>query len=388
VRILKWILVACALLLVIGFARTRPLQDFVEYWAAAQQFLAGRNPYSFPEVWQLERSLGWSKSFPALPPNPPWALPLIAPLGLVNSYSAAWIIWVGILTFLVWWSAKLLLGIYSNGQRLFPSETGASEGILGFTFYPTLMCLGSAQITPFVLLGVAGFLRCSARRRYARAGACLALAAIKPHLVYLLWPALLFWCWRKKTWKPLLSFAAAIGSLLGIAVLMGPRLLSEYWEFSRSGYVRIWPSGIGAILRYPFDSVKSFPLQFVAPVFGLAWFLFYWRRRAEDWDWIEQMPMLIAVSVLTTPYGWTLDQVLLLVPIVAIIARYVSTQGVIPQRIVWAYTAVNVAVLFTSFRGPAAAFLIAPLVVTVVLSRLAPSENGARAATAKLSVTS
>jgi len=373
VRIAKWLLVSCAAFLVVAYAMTRPLGDFVEYWAAAHQLLAGRSPYSFTESLQLERALGWSKSLPIVALNPPWALPLMAPLGLAKSYALAWIVWVGTLTFVVWLSTKSLLGLYSGGGRLFPSETAASERILAFTFYPTLLCIGTAQITPFVLLGVTGFLFFVTRKSYAFAGACLALAAIKPQLVYLLWLALVLWCWRERKWRPVLSLAAAIASLTGFALLIRPRLLADYWQFSHSGYVKIWPSALGAILRYPFDSVRSFPLQFVAPAFGAAWFLFYWRRHGESWDWKECMPLVIAVSVLTAPYGWTLDQVLLLVPVIAIVARYVrSDQGELPRRIVWAYTALNIAIILGSLRGPAVAYVLAPLAMALILVRTSP----------------
>lgn len=366
-RTLKWALIGCAALLVAGYAWTKPLQDFVEYWVAAHQFVAGRNPYSFAESFQLERALGWGKTFPALPPNPPWSLPLIAPLGIVKSYPAGWVLWVAALTFMVWWSMKILLKLYSNGRRLFPSETASSERILAFTFYPTLLCLGTAQITPFVLLGVTGFLSLVDRKRYAFAGACLALASVKPQLVYLLWPGLLFWCWRRKAWTALLGLGAGVAGLLGGALLLRPDILSDYWHFSQSGYVRIWPSALGAILRYPFHSTSSFPLQFVAPAIGTIWFLLYWRRHADDWDWKERTPLVIAASVLTAPYGWTLDEVLLLVPIVAIVAHYVSTTGRIPRQSVWVYTALNVALILGSLAGPAAAYLIAPLAMTIVL---------------------
>lgn len=369
-KILKWILIGSAALLVAGYALTKPLGDFVEYWVAAHQFAAGRNPYSFSQSLQLERSLGWSKSLPIVALNPPWTLSLIAPLGLAKSYALAWVVWVGTLTFVVWLSTKILLGLYSDGRRLFPLETAASERILAFTFYPTILCIGTAQITPLVLLGVTGFLFFVTRKSYAFAGACLALAAIKPQLVYLLWLALVLWCWRERKWRLVLSLAAAIASLTGIALPIRPRLLADYWQFSHSGYVKIWPSALGAILRYPFDSVRSFPLQFVAPALGTAWFLFYWRRHGESWDWKECMPLLIAVSVLTAPYGWTLDQVLLLVPIIAIVARYVrSDQGELPQRIVWAYTALNVAIILGSLRGPAVAYVLAPLAMALILVR-------------------
>lgn len=374
----KLILFACVVLLVIAYARTKPLQDFVEYWTAAHQFVAGRNPYSFGESLQLENALGWSKPLPIVALNPPWMLPLIAPLGLAKSYAASWIVWVSVLAFLVWWSTKLLLELYAGGRRLFPAETASSERVLAFTFYPTLLCLGSAQITPIVLLGVAGFLWFITRERYWRAGTCLALSAIKPQLVYLLWLALLLWCWRRKTWAAVLSLAAAMGFLLGIAVLVRPSIVADYWHFAGSGYAWIWPSAAGAILRYPFNSIRSYPLQFLGPVLGTVWFFCYWVKRAPKWDWKKQTPLLVSVSVLTAAYGWTLDQVLLLVPVIAIASSYTALQGSVPRGIVWVYTTLNVALILGSLEGPAVPYVLAPLATTVVLFRVFRAERADR----------
>jgi Glycosyltransferase family 87 len=376
VRSTRWIFLSCAALLVIAYALTKPLPDFVEYWVGAHQLIAGRSPYSFAESLQLERALRWSKSLPIVALNPPWALPLVAPLGVLRWYAVGWLAWLGIMAFAVWWSMKLLLGLYTNGRRLFPSETASSERILAFTFYPTLLCLGTAQITPLVLLGLAGFLHFVTRKRYGLAGASLALASIKPHLVYLIWCALILWCWREGKWKPLVSLTLTVCGLLGAAILMRPTILRDYLQFQQSGYVKIWPSALGTILRYPFNSVESFPLQFVAPILGAIWFVLYWIRRRRAWDWKQEAPSLVTVSVLTAAYGWTLDEVVLLVPIVAIAARYLQAEGGIPRRIAWIYTAVNVLVILGSLKGPALPYILPPLAITIVLAKTAVQPDG------------
>jgi hypothetical protein len=66
----------------------------------------------------------------------------------------------------------------------------------------------------------------------------------------------------------------------------------------------------------------NFRLQFLAMIPGLFWFApWYYCNRAR-WDWKEQMPLLLLMSVLTTAYGgWPFDLVLLLVPVIQIAAR-------------------------------------------------------------------
>jgi hypothetical protein len=149
----RWILVACVGLVAAGYALSGPLEDFVEYWAPAHQLVAGRNPYSFPESFQIERAPGWSRSLPSVNMNPPWTLPLIAPLGLAKSYVLPWIVGVNVLAVVVWWSTRLLLDLYSASDRVFPSESYASKAMLGCTFLPSLLCLkfdGNARLAQLV----------------------------------------------------------------------------------------------------------------------------------------------------------------------------------------------------------------------------------------------
>jgi hypothetical protein len=167
---------------------------------------------------------------------------------------------------------------------------------------------------------------------------------------------------------------------------MRPTIVREYLQFSQSGYVEIWPSAFGAILRYPFNSVESFPLQFVAPVLGTIWFLFYWLRHRSAWDWKQEAPLLLTVSVLTAAYGWTLDETVLLIPIIAIAARYVQAEGGVPRRIVWVYTAVNVFVILGSLKGPALPYILAPLTMTAALLKVPAGTD--RATTGSLSTDS
>ena len=67
--------------------------------------------------------------------------------------------------------------------------------------------------------------------------------------------------------------------------------------------------------------LEKFWLQFVAPLIGVLWFVYYWIRHHADWSWKREMPILILVSILTMSYGWTYDYVLLLFVIVFLLIR-------------------------------------------------------------------
>ena len=74
---------------------------------------------------------------------------------------------------------------------------------------------------------------------------------------------------------------------------------------------------LGSLLRLAFGE-ELFRLQFVPMAVGLAWFAWNWRK-TKDWDWREQLPLLMLVSFVTAPYGaWPFDMVLLLPAVVTV----------------------------------------------------------------------
>lgn len=365
----RLVLGAIIIFIVAAYALTKPTEDFVEYWASAKLLNAGQNPYSLTGVLQIESPLGWNKAIPLMNLSPPWALPLLLPLRFISSYSLAWFIAEAVLSALLACSVRILLDIYSSGRPVFPQESRWGETVLAFTFYPALLSLKLSQVTTIVLLGFAGFLYFERRKQYGLAGAFLVLASIKPQLGYLIWIALLLNCLRPAEWKVLLSLGSGIGLFSLIALHMRPSAFADYLSLSQSGYLKAWPSALGGLMRIPFGTSEgSFPLQFVPPVAGAIWLLFYWYRHRARWCWSERMPMLITVSLLTTAYGWMFDQVLLLIPIVFLVSTLVSAKGKIPPTAKRLYTLTNVLTIAAASFASGLGFVVAPLLILYALN--------------------
>src|SRR5207253_9225709 len=53
-------------------------------------------------------------------------------------------------------------------------------------------------------------------------------------------------------------------------------------------------------------------VRYIPPALTLIWFIFYWRKQRIDWNWTEQMPLLLLVSQATTVFAWVWDQIILL----------------------------------------------------------------------------
>jgi hypothetical protein len=297
---------------------------------------------------------------------PPWALPIILPLGYAESYPNAWLAWVVLLAAAVVLSTRWLSSVYAVDQ-----EFKKAQILLPFTFIPCLVCLKYAQIAPLLLLGAAGFLFFSSRKLPILAGMFLALTSFKPHLVYLVWLAVLFDAVRQRSWKVLTGAFSAIGLLTAVAAAIDHKVIGEYRESAR--LFALYPSAGGAILRQAFAHNYAL-LQFVPPVFGLAWFIYYWQRHRRSWDWRQQMPLILAVSMLTTAYGWAFDDTLLVVVLLALFSRWA---GRIPKGAILLFSALNVALLvllMLAVKIPTAAaiaFLLAPAVALLFLYKTA-----------------
>lgn len=305
----------------LDFSRV-PVTDYVAYWSASRLLITGQNPYEPAKVLALERTAGPVPGALVMR-NPPWALPLVLPLGLF-AYSSSRILWLFAELFIVMGSALWFWRIY---------EGAASQrwiaGLIAFSFLPSLWVLFIGQITPFILLGIAGFLYCeiSGRANSWMQAASLVLVALKPQLLYLFWIALLLvTLYRPRhgnaartEWTLLLKFTIALLAAVAIPLIIDPKIVSEYGSYVRQTPIlqeRI--STIGSLL-WQHSNLRW--TQF-APMFaGTIWVLWYWFRNRKEWNWSERIPALLLLSVITTSYSYFFDQVVLLPAILLAMAR-------------------------------------------------------------------
>jgi glycosyl transferase family 87 len=300
-----------------------PPDDFIEYWAAAKLALDGQNPYDEKLLLPLQQANGRDTEQAIMMWNPPWALPVVLPLGLVPAREAQLL-----------WLAVNLAAIAFCGDRLWLLLGGAQSRrwigwLSALVAMPTLFALQAGQIGPLVLLGAVLFLECERRGWHFAAGAATVLLAIKPHLAYLVWLAIICDAVVRDRWRIVIG-----GAVAGVAFSLAPLALNtQVWNQYADALANRTPDEwlmptIGSILRLAFGE-GLFGLQFVPVLAGLAWFTWHWRKSGKDWNWGEQLPLLLLVSFLTAPYGaWPFDMVLLLPAVVVLLARVES-----PNRI-------------------------------------------------------
>ncbi len=293
------------------------VDDFVEYWAAARLFLSGDNPYDTAALFETQRAVGWAKTQPLIMWNPPWILTLIAPFGLL-SYSLGRVLWFFLQIALVLLGSGLLWRIYAP-----EAPTTWPGWVLGICFAPTLFAIRVGQLAPFFFLGWVAFLWWERQRRDLWAGASLALITLKPHLLYLFWLFLALWVWQNRRWRIWGGLGLGLGFMIGLPALYSPAIIGQYLSLIAHSSPLYWGTPTwGALLRLILGVDKAW-LQFVPPALGLLLGLYLAHRWGKGWRWEDAGPLVLLLSVITTAFGWSFDQVILLPAIIrsAIIAR-------------------------------------------------------------------
>ncbi len=350
------ILVTAALVVVVALAalagRWVPdtaagVTDFVEYRAAATLLLAGENPYDPAKLLPLQKAVGWPFDTADMMWNPPWALPVVLPVGWLP-WGSGLLAWGALQLGVVVLSAGLLWRLYGGPNRLL-----LVAAALAVVFVPTFFLVRLGQISGLLLLGLAGFAAAVRAGRPGLAGAAAALTAIKPHLflpfaVLLLCDAFV----SRATRTAVLVGAAVLAACAAVPLAWNPGVWGQYIETVRapsSEYHHApsdWsPPTVPAKLR---DAVGGgLAVQFAPSVLATAALVGYWafRRSRGGWDWPRELPAVTLLSVLTTGYGaWGFDLVVLLLPVVQSAAWLAG--GANPRLVLWsaaAYLAFNAA---------------------------------------------
>jgi hypothetical protein len=282
------------------YARTR---DFICYWASGHQLAQHANPYDGHAIFLLEHPDGAPAGLPPLlMRNPPPALLLVLPLGLLGVRAAS-LLWSLLMLISLVLSVSIIAAMHGRSK--------SKVNILAYTFAPALCCLIAGQLAIFVLLGLVLFLRFQQTRPFL-AGASLWLCALKPHLFLPFGVVLLVWIVAGRRYRVLLGAVAAIGLSTATVYILDPSAWAQYAQGMKAEEIQTQAIPcVSAILRL-IVSPGSMWLQFLPAALGCVWGLAYWQRHRAHWDWMEHGSLLMIVSLVVAPYSWGLDQTVLL----------------------------------------------------------------------------
>jgi len=332
-----------------------PPDDYVEYWAAGRLQLAGADPYSPELLLPLQREAGRTTDEAVMMWNPPWTLTYVMPLGLLPP-RVGQLAWFGASLAAILASVAMLRATYAT------PGTAPRFAVASAAFVPVYLVLQAGQIGPLLLLGASGFAYSARRGHFALAGVAAVLLSTKPHLAYLLWVAMLVDALARRR-AAMLAAGVGVGVVTAaLPLLANPDVYGQYFAAMRDHPPAQWVSlTLGTLLRVAFGP-ERFGLQFVPIALGLGWFARHWWPRRHAWDWAAELPTLLLVSFLTSPYGaWHFDLVLLLV----VVLRRAGDPAA--GRLRWAYFAVNAAMLAVTLSGATSVWYgwVAPAVLAL-----------------------
>lgn len=320
--------------LVLSWLPLARITDFAAYWAAGHQVLDGGNPYAIDEVAKIEHKLGFAGSAPLVMRNPPWTLALVLPFGAL-SYPGAQGLWLLASLIAVLVASASLWHLY---DRASPPWLAAAVVV---AFVPVEAVLAVGQVGPFLILGIAGFMHFERRRWDGCAGVSLYLLALKPHLVFLFWPALCIWAFKERRWRIPLGLSAALLVSSAVAIAVDPAVFSQYFHYwKEAGLTGELTPTIAGLLRLIFGIDRHW-LALVPVAAALIWLFFHCRNTQLGWVWASEIPLLMAISMTATPYGWLFDQIVLLPAILQALSWVKGSAGATRMHWVTVYLLVN-----------------------------------------------
>jgi hypothetical protein len=300
--------VAVAYVLVIHMDKVRAnvsQRDSIQYWAAGKLLIHRQNPYDVKSTIELEWEQGYVQDRPVLVRTPPWSLFLFLPLGLTNAFWG-WLLWMAV-------SAASLILAMRLSWKMFGKGNDLRSVFLfaGYLFAPVLACLEAAQIGFVLLIGIVLFMFYETERP-SLAGAALILPFAKPHLLVFFWVAFLIWIVANKKFKIVGGFIIGLILVTTLALIFDPSAFQHYRDMLRTAAIQgeFIPT-VSGVLRLIFFR-QYFRAQFVPLLLGFLWCVWFCIKNMVNWSWRDHGLTVMVVSILTTPYGWLTDEVVLL----------------------------------------------------------------------------
>ena len=273
-------------------------RDFVAYYATGRQLVQHADPYDAGAIRQIERASGLAEDVVLLMRNPPWALPLAWPLGFAGVRVAS----------LLW--SLMLLACLLISVHLIHKMHGSPPGQihwLGLCFTPALICLTMGQTALFPLLGVTLFLRFHQTHPF-RAGAALWLCTLKPHLLLPFAVTLLAWVVVTRGYRVLAGATAAMAASCLLTLAIYPPAFARYTELMRSPAVVLeFVPCLSDVMRFAIDR-QAVWLQYLPGALCSIWAVWYYWRRRESWNWLNNGSVLLVISLVSAPYSYVYDQ--------------------------------------------------------------------------------
>ena len=286
-------------------------RDFIQYWAAGDLLVQGKNPYDPVAILKLERPAGYKSNPAAISFSPPVLFVLVAPLGLVNAKAAS----------IAWFF--FLLGCLVLSLQLIQSALGSPPlkyFLFAFCFAPVLTCFMAGQIGIVLLLAVALFLRFHDSQPML-AGAALLPCAWKPHLFVPFGLVMLLWMVRERRFRLAIGIVLGIAAAVAFSLWIDPQGWTQWSRFMHTvDPANQFQPTLSKALRNGVYREATW-IQFLPELVSSVWAIgYYWLRR-DRWNWMDGGLLLLIVSMGCAPYAWLTDEAIVIPALIAAVLR-------------------------------------------------------------------
>lgn len=284
-------------------------RDFMSLFAGGKAVLRDLDPYD-PAVWNpLRAELGSTWMPDERVPFPLWTLLLVLPFAALDlGWAAA--AWLAFSLCVLGIGMFFLINTYYH-KRLPVWEFGLVT-LLIFTYRAVLVSMNNGQITFVLFFILALFLLFVERKRPFLAGVVLAFIIIKPNPFILFVPAFGLWLLWQRRWHILAGAATGGLGMLLVSWLVQPGWLFEWLNVrGKTEATAITPTLWGLAYEIAPEWWAVLGLGFVVGVTAVLGLIIFRNPKLSE---KEVLPLVLIVSLLTTPYAWVYEHLLLLIP--------------------------------------------------------------------------
>ncbi len=287
--------------------------DFFTFWLAGHMVLHGGDPYS-PVQWiagHHEFGVTWI-------PNQAYVYPLplsllFTPLGLLSLHQA-FIVWVALSIIMILVSLALLLKVQAGSGRF------AIPLFAGIIFFrPTTLTLFTGQVSSWLLLLVTITAILWEKGKWEWGSLLLPILILKTNIGTPMVVLLGLWLLFQKRYMAILAMLLMGMILVAVGFLQNPQWVSAYWGIGNTklaetfgGSPTVW--GLGALISH--NQITA--TLIFGSLAGLLVLFGFFRVLLPSHATLRPVSVLalaVCVTLLVTPYTWTYDQLLLILPL-------------------------------------------------------------------------
>ncbi|HUW96907.1 MAG TPA: glycosyltransferase 87 family protein [Anaerolineae bacterium] len=303
--------------------------DFYPRWRGTKALVVeGRDPYSDEVTLDIQQGM-YGRPAREDEDQVGFAYPLYVSLLLLPfallPYPFAQALWVSALILTILAALLVIL----RTLEWHPSPLGlVGLALWSVLFYPSARSIILGQISIVVLALVALALWTLEQRYEALAGCLLAASTIKPQMVFLIVPFLLLVSLRRGARKTIVAFLCTMVVLVLLCLIVLPTWIPSFLAGlgSYQSYTSIYREGnspLGVIFAYLLPSGLAVPVAGLVSMALVACLAYTWivsiRQQTNTY---RTLFLTIVTTLLIPAQTGTTNQVLLLLPIIYLLARY------------------------------------------------------------------